>query len=154
LFDQMSRILTSAFPDVARISVNSWSPPVDIQETDNDYLVEADLPGVRPDDITVDLQGKELHIGGEYGAAEQGEGETQRVRRRGHFDYRLTLPSEVNSESCTANLEHGVLRLRLPKVPSGTRQRIPVQAGPAGESTQTVESGTEGTGAKITGSTS
>ncbi len=37
LFDQMSRMLTSAFPDVARISVNSWSPPVDIQETDEDY---------------------------------------------------------------------------------------------------------------------
>lgn len=135
LFEQMSRMLSSAFPDVARISVNSWSPPVDIQETDNDYLVEADLPGVRPDDVTIDLQGKDLRIGGEYGTAGQGErdqGEEeqqqQRVRRTGRFDYRLTLPGEVNSESCTADLENGVLRLRLPKAAPSVRQRIPVQA--------------------------
>jgi HSP20 family protein len=127
LFDQMSRMLTTAFPDVARISVNSWSPPVDIQETDDDFLVEADLPGVRPDDVTIDLQGKDLRIGGEYGGAEEGDDDQRRVRRTGRFDYRLTLPGEVNSESCTADLEHGVLRLRLPKASSGVRQRIPVQ---------------------------
>ncbi|HXT44866.1 MAG TPA: Hsp20/alpha crystallin family protein [Pseudonocardiaceae bacterium] len=131
LFDQMSRILTNAFPDVARISVNSWSPPVDIQETEDAYLVEADVPGVRPDDVTIDLQGKDLRIGGEYGMSEQGEGEggQQRSRRTGRFDYRLTLPGEVNSESCAADLEHGVLRLRLPKASPSTRQRIPVHTG-------------------------
>ena len=106
LFDQMSRVLTSAFRDVPRITVNSWSPPVDIEETDDDYLIEADLPGVRPDDVTIDLQGKELRIFGEYGTAEQAkgqsEGESERSRRSGRFDYRLTLPGEVNSEFCTA----------------------------------------------------
>jgi HSP20 family protein len=127
LFDQMSRILTTAFPDVARISVNSWSPPVDIQETDDEFLVEADLPGVRPEDVTIDLQGKDLRIGEEYGGVEQGDDDQRRVRRTGRFDYRLTLPGEVNSESCTADLENGVLRLRLPKASSGVRQRIPVQ---------------------------
>jgi HSP20 family protein len=134
LFDQMSRMLTNAFPDVARISVHSWSPPVDIQETEDAYLVEADLPGVRPDDVTIDLQGKDLRIGGEYGTTEQGEGEQQQARRTGRFDYRLTLPGEVHSESCAANLENGVLRLRLPKVSTGTRQRIPVQTGRADQS--------------------
>ncbi len=120
LFDQMSRMLTNAFPDVARISVNSWSPPVDIQETDDAYLIEADMPGVRPDDVTVDLHGRELRIGGEYGTPQQGDGEGQRPRRTGRFDYRLTLPGEVNSESCNTDLEHGVLRLRLPKASSAT----------------------------------
>jgi HSP20 family protein len=130
LFDQMNRMLSSAFPDVAKISVNSWSPPVDIQETDNEYLIEADLPGVRPDDVTIDLQGRELRITGEYGTAEQDEGEQQRLRRTGRFDYRLTLPGEVSSESCTADLEHGVLRLRLPKVAPSVRRRIPVHTRP------------------------
>jgi HSP20 family protein len=133
LFDHMSRILTSSFRDVPRISVNSWSPPVDIQETEEEYLVEADLPGVRPEDVSVDVQGRDLRIVGEYGMAEQPadqEAEAQRKGRSGRFDYRLTLPSEVNSESCTAALENGVLRLRLPKASPGTRQRIPVTAGP------------------------
>jgi HSP20 family protein len=131
LFDRMSRMLTSAFPEAARISVNSWAPPVDIEETDDDYLVEADLPGVRPEDVEIDLQGRELRIRGEYGTAEQGE--AQRLRRTGHFDYRLTLPGEVSGESCTADLEHGVLRLRLPKAPSSVRQRIPVQTRPSAQ---------------------
>ncbi len=122
---------------MARINITSWSPPVDIQETEDAYLVEADLPGVRPDQVTVDLQGKELHIMGEYGAEEQGDDE-RRTRRTGRFDYRLTLPGEVNNEGCTAELENGVLRLRLSKAASGIRQRIPVQ------SRQTPETGTEG----------
>jgi HSP20 family protein len=145
LFDQMSQMLTSTFRDVPRISVNSWSPPVDIQETDNDYVIEADLPGVRPDDVTIDLQGKELRIVGEYGSTEQagdqGEGKTERTRRSGRFDYRITLPGEVKSEACTASLEHGVLQLRLPKATTGTRQRIPVQAGPPKQSDQESEAG-------------
>jgi HSP20 family protein len=118
---------------------------VDIQESDEDYVVEADLPGVRPEDVTIDLQGKELRILGEYGTAEQAgdqaDSETQRTRRSGRFDYRITMPGEVKSESCTANLEHGVLRLRLPKATTGTRQRIPVQAGPAQQTNRTPESG-------------
>jgi HSP20 family protein len=72
----------------------------------------------------------------EYGAAEEGDDE-RRTRRTGRFDYRLTLPGEVNNEGCTAELENGVLRLRLPKAASGIRQRIPVQ------SRQTPETGTE-----------
>jgi HSP20 family protein len=82
---------------------------------------------VRPDEVTVDLQDKELHITGEYGTAEQGD-EERRTRRTSRFDYRLTLPGEVNNEDCTADLENGVLRLRLPKTASGIRQRIPVQS--------------------------
>ena len=137
LFDQMSRMLTSAFPDVARVSVQSWSPPVDIQETDDAYVVEADVPGVRPEDVTIELEGRELRITGEYGT-EEGDGDAQRIRRTGRFDYRITLPGEVNSEATTANLENGVLRLRLPKASSSRRQRITVQSG-AGDSGRTPE---------------
>jgi HSP20 family protein len=145
LFDQMSQMLTSTFRDVPQISVNSWSPPVDTQETDDEYVVEADLPGVRPEDVAIDLQGRELRIVGEYGTAEQagdqGDSETQQTRRSGRFDYRITLPGEVKSESCAANLEHGVLRLRLPKASTGARQRIPVEAGPAKQTDHKPEAG-------------
>jgi HSP20 family protein len=156
LFDQMSRMLTSALPDVARININSWSPPVDIQETDEDYLIEADLPGVQPDDVSIDLEGKELRIRGQYGGAEEGDGGQQRVRRSGRFDYRITLPGEVRSESCSANLEHGVLRLHLPKASSGARQRIPVQAGPAGQAASgaSLETGAESPAAAQTSTAS
>lgn len=126
LFEQMNRMFTSAFPEVPRISVRSWSPPVDVEEKEEEFRVEADLPGVAPEDVTVDMQRNELRISGQYGA-EQDEGE-QRTRRSAQFDYRVTLPSEVDVEGSTAHLENGVLRLRLPKVATG-RQRIQVQAG-------------------------
>ncbi|HYZ07038.1 MAG TPA: Hsp20/alpha crystallin family protein [Pseudonocardiaceae bacterium] len=176
LFAQMNHMLTTAFPEVARISVRSWSPPVDIQETDDAYLIEADMPGVRPDDVNVDLQGKELRISGEYGTGQQGDsdqggeqgeggqgGEQQRLRRSGRFDYQVTLPGEVTTESCTAELDHGVLRLRLPKTSTG-RQRIQVTTGQSGQADagrpleggstqdQAAESGT-GTAATSTGDT-
>lgn len=141
MFDQMSRMLTNAYPSAARISVQSWSPPVDVQDTDDAYLVEADMPGVRPEDVEVDLQRNELRISGEYGSEQgeregQGEGQgRQQIRRSGRFDYRVTLPADVDAESCAANLENGVLRMRLPKS-SADRRRIPVQAGGSGETGQ------------------
>ena len=143
LFDQMSRMLTSAFPDVARISVNAWAPPVDVQETDEDFRVEADMPGVSADDVTVDLQRNELRIAGQYGAEPgggeraEGGGRQRMSSRRGRFDYRVTLPGEVNTERCSAELDNGVLRLRLPKA-SGGRRRIQVQAG-SGQRAQAIE---------------
>lgn len=152
LYDQMSRMLSSAYPSVARISVNSWSPPVDIEETDDAFVVEADMPGVRPDDVAVDVQGSEVRIGGEYGGetetgqpetgeSEVGESEVgRRGRRAGRFDYRLSLPGEVSTESCTAELENGVLRLKLPKAAAEARHRIPVQAR-GGGSEQVLEAG-------------
>lgn len=145
LFDRMSRMLTTAFPDVARISISSWSPPVDVQESDDAYVVEADLPGVRPDDVEVDLQGHELHITGEYGTGE-GDGGERRGRRSGRFDYRVTLPSEVRTEECSADLDNGVLRLRLPKTASAMRQRIPVQSQAQQSQRISSTSGTSGNG--------
>lgn len=129
LFDHLSHLLSSAFPDVGRIRVDSWSPPVDIREVDDGYLVEADLPGVPAENISVDLRDRDLHITGAYGPGPESDREESQARRTGRFDYRLTLPGEVDSQGCTADLENGVLRLRLPKTTEGTPQRIPVRSG-------------------------
>lgn len=131
LFDQMSRMLTSAFPEAARITVHSWPPPVEVEDTEEAFVIDAHLPGVRPEDVHVDLQNNELRITGEYGS-EKAEGATtdregaQRAGRYGRFDYRVTLPSDVDADSAEADLDNGVLHLRLPKA-SQARIRIPVQ---------------------------
>src|SRR5215217_382837 len=74
LFEQMNRMFTSAFPEVPRISVRSWSPPVDVEEAEEEFRVEADVPGVAPEDVTVDLQRNELRISGQYGGEQEEEG--------------------------------------------------------------------------------
>ncbi|MDQ1710851.1 MAG: hypothetical protein QOE45_301 [Frankiaceae bacterium] len=133
LYDGMSRLLTSAFPDVARIIVDDWSLPVDIEETEDAYIVEADLPGVKADDITIDVQGRELRIVGELRERERTGILRRRARRSGRFDYRVTLPGEVDAKSCQADVEDGVVRLTLPKTATSRRQRIPVGNGHAAE---------------------
>jgi HSP20 family protein len=149
LFEQMNRMLSGAFPDMPRITVKSWSPPVDVQENDNEYVIEADVPGVPEEAVRVNLHGRELRITGEFGAAEKGaaeqaEGEQPTTRRTGRFDYRVNLPGEVNAETCNADLENGVLRLRLPKVAPTAGRRIPVQVSRHGASAPTGEAGAEG----------
>jgi len=127
LYDEMSRLLTTAFPDASRISVNAWSPPVDVEETEDAYVVEADLPGVRPDDVSVEVHGNDLRITAELEERER-EGVVRRqTRRSGRFDYRVSLPGEVDSDGCEADLDNGVLRLRLPKTTASMRRRIPVK---------------------------
>lgn len=128
LHEEMSRLLTSAFPDVSRISVNAWSPPVEVEETDDAYQIEADMPGVKPDDVSVELQGNELHIIGKIAEREHEGIQREQSRRAGEYEYRLSLPSEVASEGCEADLQYGVLRLRLPKTSTSQRRRIPIRA--------------------------
>jgi HSP20 family protein len=128
LHDEMSRLLTNVFPDVGRISVNAWSPPVDVEEIDDAYVVEADIPGVRADDVSVEVTGNELRITGRIE-----EGSSQRRRQTGQFDYRLTLPGGVDAEGTEANLEHGVIKLRLPKTAPAARHRIPIKTAPSAE---------------------
>lgn len=147
LFERMNQMLTRAFPDVARISIESWSPPVDLEETDDAFRIEADLPGVEPGNINVDVDGREVRISGESGMATQpGEAEGQQMQRSSRFSYRLTLPSEVNSEEASATFEHGCLRLTLPKVSTGRRRRISVQSGAATQ----IEPGVGAPGSKET----
>jgi HSP20 family protein len=55
--------------------------------------------------------------------------EERRSRRTGRFDYRVTLPGEVDAQNCTADLDNGVVRLRLPKTAASARRRVPVQRG-------------------------
>lgn len=139
----MSRLLTNVFPDVGRISIEAWSPPVDVEETDDAYVIEADTPGVRPEDLNIEVQGNELRI---TGRVEEGT-LRRRSRRAGQFDYRVTLPSEVNPEGTEAELESGVVKLRLPKTTPATRRRIAVKGAPeihAGEEGKHEEYGEAG----------
>lgn len=125
LHAEMSRILSSAFP--SRIVVNDWSPPVDVEETEDAYLIEADMPGVTPDDVSVEVQGTELHISAKADEREPDGTADRRSVRGGHFDYRLSLPGEVASDGAEAELDKGVLKLRLTKTSVALRRRIPVR---------------------------
>jgi HSP20 family protein len=122
----MSKLLESS---VGHGLVTSWEPAVDIEETDEAFLVEADLPGVKRDDVTVELQNNELTIHGEVKERERTGILRRRTRRTGQFDYRVVLPGEVDADNVEANLQEGVLRVKVRKAEHARPRRIEITAG-------------------------
>jgi HSP20 family protein len=108
---------------------DAWSPRVDIEETEDAWIVEADVPGAKRDDITVELQGDELAVHGEIKERERVGILRRRTRRTGQFDYRVRLPGDVDEEGLEANLDGGVLTVRVPKSERTRRRRIEVKGG-------------------------
>jgi len=110
--------------------------PVDVLDTNDDVVVKASLPGVKPEDIDISVTGQVLTLRGE--AREEQEEKAQnwyrRERRQGTFVRQLQLPTEVDSARAEALFEDGVLRLTLPKAETVKPKTIKVQARPTLES--------------------
>jgi HSP20 family protein len=113
--------LQSAFSGVA-----AWSPLADVSETADAYVVAVDLPGVKREDVTVELVGTTLAITGELKEREQTGWFRSRTRRRGRFEYRTALPHEVDADRIEANLNDGVLTVRIPKSEAIKPRRIKI----------------------------
>jgi HSP20 family protein len=103
-----------------------WAPAIDVEETDDAYLVEVELPGVRKDDVAIDVSGNEVRVYGEIKQRERKGILRRQTRKVGQFDYRFTLPGEVDADKITAELRAGVLNLHAPKVEAAKPRRIKV----------------------------
>jgi hypothetical protein len=86
---------------------------VETEESDDAYVVRAELPGTKREDVNVELRGNELYLTGEV-TEEEGGGAMLR-RRQGRFAYRASLPSDADPEKIGAQLADGVLTVLLPK---------------------------------------
>jgi HSP20 family protein len=94
--------------------VAGFMPPVDVHETEDEYLVRVDLPGVRSEDVNIEVNDSVLSLSGSRAPDETGA--VQLVERPyGTFARTLTLPQGVNSDSIEAGYQDGVLELRIPK---------------------------------------
>jgi HSP20 family protein len=105
-----------------------WIPAVDIEELEDAYVVEAEVPGVRREDVNIEVTGNELTISGEIKERERVGIIRRRTRRVGEFEFRVVLPNEVNPEGVDANLNDGVLTVRIPKAERAQRRRIEVKS--------------------------
>ena len=126
--DRMRRMLDETFgewPSALR-QAGAWSPSVDIEELDDAYLVEAELPGVKADDVDIELAGNELSISGELKEKERRGVLRTQTRRVGRFDYRVRLPEQLDPEKVEADLKEGVLTIRVPKSERASRKKIQI----------------------------
>lgn len=105
-----------------------WSPFVDIEEQDDAYVLEAELPGVKRDDVNIEVVGNELAITGEIKEKERKGSLRRRTRRTGHFEYSVRLPEQVDASKIEASLDQGVLTVRVPKSERAQRQKVEIKS--------------------------
>jgi HSP20 family protein len=110
-------------------SIRRGSSRLDVEETDDAYVVELELPGVKREDVSVEFGGGELSVTGEVKQKERVGFLRTRTRPVGRFDYRVQLPAEVHDDQVSASLSDGVLTVRVPKTDRARRRRIAINSG-------------------------
>lgn len=121
-FDQMLA------PTQVMQASGQWQAGFDLRETDNEYLMSFDLPGVRRDQINIEVHGDRLHVSAErQNEYQEGENTNYLVQKGyGRFQKAFLLPEGANRESIEANYEDGVLYLLIPKAVKQEAQKIKV----------------------------
>ena len=130
IYDRMGQLMNFAFGGLtpADLADMPWAPLGDVSETDDAYIVRAELPGVNKDQVDVQLQGGELVITGEIPRRfRAGGGRRHRSSRRtGRFEFRAYLPGDVTPEGVTAQLSDGVLTVTVPKSEAAKPRKIEI----------------------------
>jgi HSP20 family protein len=111
------------------LSNGTWSPAVDIYETEDEITLSAELPGVEPDSVDVEVNKEMLTLSGKRLAHSKSEEQYLRMERcYGVFQRAFTLPAEVNKGGIKANFKDGVLRITLPKSRKPGPKRIKIDS--------------------------
>ena len=120
VFDDMDTMIHSFFNTDWNFPVRdtrNWSPAVDVKETDNLFILTADIPGLTKKDIKVNVADGKLSISGErtYETDQENDNYHYRERRFGTFDRSFKLPDTVDEEKISASFKIGILNVSLPK---------------------------------------
>ncbi|MEW8508683.1 MAG: Hsp20/alpha crystallin family protein [Candidatus Thiodiazotropha sp.] len=114
--------------DTSRVVGGEWAPAVDIKEEDTRYVIRADIPGVKPEDIEVTMEHGVLTIRGERRFEEKEERDNFKRIERSHgvFYRRFSLPDNTNADAVEANGKDGVIEVIIPKTEGKQPKRIEV----------------------------
>ncbi len=129
--EEFDELMERLFQTEGGMMPKGWfTPQVDVTETETHYEVKVDLPGLKPEEVKVELRNGDLWISGERKEEKEEEGKTfHRIERRhGEFRRVLPLPAEVAQEKIEARVENGVLSVTIPKTEAAPAKKIEVQA--------------------------
>lgn len=103
-----------------------FAPRFDVKEVKDGYLIKADLPGVKEEELSVSLTGNQLTVNGKREEEQRDEGERYYAMERsyGTFARTFSLPDSVDAEHVTADLKDGVLAIHIPKRPEAQPKKI------------------------------
>jgi HSP20 family protein len=143
--------LNSIFNDFGRsfegesesLSAGNFVPAVDVYEDSQKVQLKLEVPGIRPDDLDIRVEGRTLTVRGERKfESEEKEENFHRIERRyGSFVRSFTLPATVDTESIDAHSDNGVLTVSLAKKPEAKPKQITVKAGSTAQAPKQVEGG-------------
>jgi HSP20 family protein len=104
---------------LGEVSPRMWSPAIEVFERDNKFIVRADLPGLKREDVKIEVTHDELTIEGErkFEKEEKKEGFYRTERSYGTFFRRIVVPEHVKAEEAVANFKNGVLEIEMPAIP-------------------------------------
>lgn len=133
MFDDFDRMVNSFLRPTYATTLN-FRPSCDIRETKDHYVASFDMPGVKKEDIKIEVQNNQLVISGErhYEMKEEDAEATLRHERTyGKFERVFALTESVNADKIEAHYENGVLNVVLPKAEAAKGRTIQIQSGPS-----------------------
>ncbi|MCW2676628.1 MAG: heat shock protein Hsp20 [Modestobacter sp.] len=122
LYDRINHLWDAG----ASQETKAWVPLGDVEETDDAYTIDVELPGVEQDDVVIEVNGREVTISGEIKEKERAGIMRRRTRRVGEFQYAVTLPGDIDADNVSARLDNGVLTVTVPKSQRAKPRRIAV----------------------------
>jgi HSP20 family protein len=138
----MNRLFNAAFEGSSgggNGGARRWTPAMDLLETEDEFVLRADLPGLSESDVNIELEDNVLTLSGERKTEheEKREGFYRMERAYGAFSRSLTLPKGIDPEAVTAAFQNGVLEVRVPKPEERKPRKITI--GTAGDEPRTIE---------------
>jgi len=129
---RISRLFNDAFGmdwPYRQNGAGSWVPPVDVSEETDEIRIQAEVPGVRPEDVKISVEDNVLTVQGtKQQATEKETGRVHRYERTyGSFERTFTLPTTVDATKIKAGYENGVLTVTLPKAEKAKPRQIQVE---------------------------
>ena len=128
--DRLFRNRAEYRDDESQLATSDWVPAVDIKEEEQRYVIHADVPGVDPEGIEVNMEHGVLSIKGQRSSekSEEHEGYKRVERVRGSFYRRFSLPDTADAEAISAKSKNGVLEIVIPKQAQLAPKRIQVES--------------------------
>jgi HSP20 family protein len=135
LQNEMNRLFNTfsdtPLPNGGTVGQRRWLPAMDLAETENDFVLRADLPGLSEEDVNIELEDNVLTISGQRKSEheERKEGFHRVERGYGSFTRSLTLPEGVNAEAIKAGFDRGVLEVHIPKPEERKPRKVAISVG-------------------------
>ena len=120
VFDEMDDMINSVFKNAWNFPVRgnrNWSPAVDVKESDDSFILTADIPGLTKKDVKINITDGVMPVSGERTMENEKDNDHYHYRERYHgsFSRTFNLPETVNDEKITASFKNGILKVDLPK---------------------------------------